>query len=693
MGLSRSHSFVLHHRIVLVFLFFVAFPGVYVGYVGLRAVLQEQELQRAVLVQSLERTLAFEIDKIERTLEGVEERDAEHLLASTTQLHAASLAEFAASRPWIDEVFLFDTRLNLCGPTPFASLSLRSHPELNEPQSVRNAVGAARRLELQGDFEAALYSYQRLLREDLGLQTRIVLNTYVARSAAAAGNLELARKAYTSIILLDSTFRISQPIPYAAFAWLEIIEDLVRQNKSHDALQRTVQCYGRLLQFYSRFSSDQYRYFLQNVHARIASLTNSTTPGEDSRTTLRQLEEREHSLARLLSRGERIEVWLKNQHAAPSGEDSASRVRHYSLHLDGESTPLSLVPVHNRATVVHYVVFVVRPEELRNSVLLPALRAGDWANDLTVVIRRDSLPSTDQEELVRSRMHTTAVLFPDWEVTVASATVPTVRLFGIQAPLLSIGFGSLVVAVILLGIYSIYRDIRREEELSTMKSEFISNVSHELKTPIAAIRMLADNLREQRVATEARAKEYYELISREGARLSHLIDNILDFSRIEEKRKSFRLELNDPAAVVSETVRQFRSLVEERSQVITLEVPEGLPKIPIDPDAIALAVFNLLDNAVKYSGRGAPVTARIRRTDRFLCIEVEDHGIGIPASDRERIFEKFYRVHETDGKKIPGSGIGLALVKTIAQAHHGKVEVQSQLNVGSTFRLMLPING
>ena len=526
------------------------------------------------------------------------------------RIASPALADFAASHPWIDEVFVYDSELSLRGPTPFASPPLGSSPPLNEPKSVREIVDAARGLELRGNFEAALSSYQSLLAGNLGQHNKIVLNTYIARAAAAAGNQQVARKAYKSIILMDSAFTCTQPIPYAAFAWLEVIEDLVRQNKNQDAMREALECYERLLEYYPHFSSDQYRYFLQKIHSRIASLMNSGVAGEDLRTSLRHLEERERSLTRLLARGERIEAWLKNQHTTLFAEDSATRVHHYSLLMDGKSTPLSLVSMHHRASVARYVIFVVRPEEFLNSLLLPALRAGDWANDLTIGVRHDSLQWADKQELVRSRMHATAVLFPAWEVAVSNTRAPTIGLFGIQTPLVSIGFGSLVVAVILLGIYSIYRDIRRDEELLKMKSEFISNVSHELKTPISAIRMLADNLRQNRVETEARTKEYYQLISREGARLSHLIENILDFSRIEENRKSFRMERHDLAAIVGETVRQFTSLVEESSQLISVTLPEALPQVLIDADAVALAVFNLLDNAVKYSDRGAPINVR-----------------------------------------------------------------------------------
>ena len=693
MGSPRTIRVFLHRRIFLVFLFSIALPGVYIGYVGLRSLVQEQELQRGVLVQSLERTLEFEIDKLERKLEQSEEGVARSLVASKSPLHLPALANFAASHTWIEEVFVFDSLLNLRGPLPFASERLLGWTPLIREKSLLDKVAAAAQFELQGDYNAAFFSYQQLLREDLSLKSKIVLNTYLARAAAAIGDQEVARRAYTAIIQADSTFTTTQPIPYAAFAWLEIVEDLVRQKKTNEALQKSLQFYRRLLEFYSHFSSDQHRYFLQKLHSDISSLTTSTMLTDDVRGALSALEERERLLTRVFSRAGRIESWLQTQQAMLYAEDSLSKIHHHSLTIEGEFTPVSLVFINNPASAERCVVFVVRPEELENKFFLPALQSGDWAKDFIIAVRRDSLGAVSQQELISSKMHKTAVLFPSWEITVSSQKASTVEILGMRAPLVSIGFASLVIGIITLGIFIIYRDIRREEELSKMKSEFISNVSHELKTPIAAIRMLADNLRESRIESEARRMEYYQLISKEGARLSHLIENILDFSRIEERRKAFRLERHDLSQIVSDTVCQFKSLVEERAQTISIDVTEALPEVLVDPDAIALAVFNLLDNAVKYSERDTPICVRVRRSDNSLCIEVEDHGVGISKVDREKIFEKFYRVHDNEGKKIPGSGIGLTLVREIAQAHNGQASVHSQLGVGSTFQILLPIGG
>jgi signal transduction histidine kinase/tetratricopeptide (TPR) repeat protein len=693
MGSPRTIRVFLHRRIFLVFLFSIALPGVYIGYVGLRSLVQEQELQRGVLVQSLRRTLEFEIDKLERKLEQSEADVAGNLVASKSPLDLPALAKFAASHPWIEEVFVFDSLLNLRGPLPFASKRPPGWTPLIREEPLRNRVAAAARFEVQGNYNAAFSSYQELLREDLSPKSKIVLNTYLARAAAAIGDQEVARRVYDAIIQADSTFTTTQPIPYAAFAWLEIVEDLVRQKKTNEAVQKSLQFYQRLLEFYSHFSSDQHRYFLQKIHSDISSLTASTMLTSDVRGALSELEERERLLTRVFSRTGRIQSWLETQQKVLYAENSLSKIHHHSLIIEGEFSPVSLVFINNAANAKRCVVFVVHPEELENKFLLPALQSGDWAKDFFIAVRRDCLGVVSQQELVSSKMHKTAVLFPSWEITVSSPKASTVEILGMHAPLLSIGFASLVIGIISLGMFIIYRDIRREEELSEMKSEFISNVSHELKTPIAAIRMLADNLRESRIESEARRMEYYQLISKEGARLSHLIENILDFSRIEERRKAFRPERHDLSQIVSDTVCQFKSLVEERAQTISIDVTRALPEVLVDPDAIALAVFNLLDNAVKYSERDAPICVRVRRSDNSLCIEVEDHGMGISKTEQGKIFEKFYRVHDNEGKKIPGSGIGLTLVREIAQAHNGQANVQSQLGVGSTFQILLPIGG
>jgi len=663
------------------------------SYVGLRSIAREQELQRGLLIQGIGRSLGFEIDGIEQRLEEAEKHTAREFLFSRRVLPPSNPEKVNTPDPWIERVFVFDAFLNLQIPPPFAAERLeRDASPLRESLRQRR-IDQVRQLELKGDFGAAVSSCQQILTEHLSLRSKVVLNTYLARSAAALGNRLLARRAYDAIIRADSTLLISQPIPYAAFAWFEVVDDLLNQGRASDALQKTTQFYRCLLDFYYHLSSSQYDYFSRKLHSLTKSFERTIDPGGEARTTLISLEERERLLANTLRQAEEIRSWLRTQGGVLYVRNPPTGIIHHSLPVGERTLPISLISIDDPPGPRHWVVLVVLPEEVQREFVLPGLQSGDLADGFDITLRRDSSQRASQTELASFTMNKTSVLFPSSVISVSARQTTTVEILGVQTSLLSIGFGVLVVGIVLLGILIIYRDIRREEELSSMKSEFISNVSHELKTPIAAIRMLADNLRQSRVPEEARKMEYYHLISKESARLSHLIENILDFARIEEKRKAYHLERCDVSSLVSETVRQFTSLMEEKSQRIEMTLEEPLPEVLADPEALALALFNLLDNAAKYSEKESQINVRVLRNDGFLCIEVEDHGVGIPKKDQARIFEKFYRVQRDAGKRIPGSGIGLTLIKEIAEAHNGRVELKSDTGAGSTFRLMLPTGG
>jgi signal transduction histidine kinase len=690
---SRTPGVSLHRRILLLFLISIALPGLYLSYVGVRSSVQEQELQRGLLIQNVEKALAFEIDRIEARLEESEQQTAGTVFFALDRLSSARSDTADAPPHWVERIFVFDERLNLCNPRPFASEApAGQEPAIREPLLQRK-LQSAELLERRGDVVGAISTYQQLLAGTHSLRGTVTLNTYLARSAIAIGDQLAARRSYDAIIAADSTFRITQPIPYAAFAWLEVIDSHAKDGDGKMAVRRSLQFYRCLLNFYYHLSAEQFEYFSHRVHSSLISLAGRSIGDAETTSMLDSLEERERSLRTMLDRAEAIASWLHSQQRTLPVVPGPKPVSHQRIQMGEQSFPISLTMIEKPTGRHYWVALVIRPEEVRREFILPGLQSSDLASGFDLTLREQSSGSASGTELVRSRMHGMAEVYPSMEIAVFPKQTSTTHIFGVHMSFLSVGLGLLVVGIVLLGILLIYRDIRREAELSRMKSEFISNVSHELKTPISAIRMLADNLRESRVPQETRKQEYYQLIAREGARLSHLIDNILDFSRVEGKRKVFQFEKRDVTTIAVETVRQFTSLMDEHSQDIDFGSDEGLPEIMVDPDAVALALFNLLDNAVKYSEQGSVIGVRVRRHEGDLCIEVADHGVGIPIPDREKIFQKFYRVQRPDGKRVPGSGIGLTLVREVAEAHHGRVEVQSATGVGSTFRILLPIGG
>jgi signal transduction histidine kinase len=251
-----------------------------------------------------------------------------------------------------------------------------------------------------------------------------------------------------------------------------------------------------------------------------------------------------------------------------------------------------------------------------------------------------------------------------------------------------IGFIDLMLGA---GLFLVYSNVRREMHLSRLKSDFVANVSHELKTPLALIRLFAETLELGRVANDDKARQYYRVINKESQRLTQLINNILDFSRIEAGRKEYRFAPTDVARMVSETVESYRFQIEQQGFKLELALQEGLPLVEADQEALSQALLNLMNNAIKYSSDDKWVRLEVGQVDGRLAIAVSDHGIGIPKSEQKKIFEKFYRGEDSLVHETKGSGLGLPLVQHIMEAHGGEVDVESAPGKGSTFILSLPV--
>jgi signal transduction histidine kinase len=280
---------------------------------------------------------------------------------------------------------------------------------------------------------------------------------------------------------------------------------------------------------------------------------------------------------------------------------------------------------------------------------------------------------------------------PNWRVAVyappGASPRDTVRR---QVMIFSTALGVLV-AVCAGGSVLTWRLMRRESEMAELKSDFVANVSHDLKTPLSVIRMFGETLELGRVPEESRRQQYYRVITRESERLSRLIDNVLDFSRIEGGRRRYERLPTAVEPLVRETLESFAYPLEQQGFKVEVTVAPDLPDVPMDADAVGQALANLVDNAIKYSGPERAIAVEARRDGDRLALSVTDHGIGIPPAEHARIFEKFYRVGRSETQGRRGSGVGLALVRHIVEAHGGRVDVHSAPGQGSRFTLWLPI--
>ena len=255
-------------------------------------------------------------------------------------------------------------------------------------------------------------------------------------------------------------------------------------------------------------------------------------------------------------------------------------------------------------------------------------------------------------------------------------------------------FGALIafsVAAVLVGFVAAWRSFQKQIRLSEMKSNFVSSVSHELRTPIASVSLMAEELRDLGADDPAQSREYHEFIVKECRRLTSLIENILDYSRIERGAKQYDFESTDMTTLVEQTVKSLDAYAHEHGIELETMVTGEAVSVQADARAIQGSLVNLIDNAIKHAPADSAVTVGLDYQGDEVRLRVRDRGPGIPAVDRERVFERFFRRGSELRRETKGTGLGLAIVKHAVDGHHGRIQVTGEEGEGSCFEITLPV--
>jgi len=363
------------------------------------------------------------------------------------------------------------------------------------------------------------------------------------------------------------------------------------------------------------------------------------------------------------------------------------------LTLQRDFPKLTLIAQWNNSEQQNESVWIPYGEDFWLVSLAPALTAGkrlaivvrgqSILNSITANVRFTTGTDLDGESLGPSFPGLKFAYTTDNEFSTAND-------WGLQCSFYMIAL-LLVLCATLFGAYFLWRDVGRELRMAEMRSQFIASVSHELKTPLTAIRIFAETLRMDRLKDSQTKTEYLETIVNECHRLTRLLNNVLDFSKIEKGKRTYRKEPASLTEIVNAAVQATQYPLKQQDFHLNVQMEEELPDINVDRDAIGQAILNLLSNAMKYSGESRQIELRVYKKDSNVVIEVSDQGIGINPAQQKRIFEKFYRVPSEQNQRIPGTGLGLALVFHIVKAHEGHVEVRSAAGEGSTFSIHLPL--
>lgn len=564
----------------------------------------------------------------------------------------SALAEFERSRPWLAAAVAL--------PRSTSGAETIATP----PSEVDGLLAAAEREEItRGRPAAAAALYERVLAAAPSGVDRLRAWNGLGRALFKAEDPARAREAYRAVVSHADPL-VPGEAYWAAVAWNQILNC---DRRLPDRPAETSNAAG-FLEFVTL-----YRYVLD---PDVAELYRRFALEATERTRARLDASGRARLEAIVSRSEQL-VAIDRMLAEASPNESGDAYRRV---IDGSHARVGLL-----ITAGSLSSFLDRT--------LPVSAASSGVALVLVDVRgRSILPSEVPVPPEAVRAGRPAPGSPDWFVVAlprsGSLSAEAARDVRRYALWLALVFSTVVVALLLAA-----RSIRRELALARLRTEFVSNVSHELKTPLSLIRMFAESLREGWVS-DGQRREYYDVITRESERLTGLINNVLDFSRIEAGTRLYRFVLTDVRQVVADLLDRYESHLKAANIELVRRLPGGPVHARIDRDAIEQTLVNLLSNAVKYMGGSdrspRTVTVTLEALADRLELRVADTGIGMNDEHRRRIFERFFRADDEAVRAVAGSGLGLTLVEAHVAAHAGTIAVESEPGRGSTFTIGLP---
>ena len=697
----------LRKRIVVIFVIAVLLPSLVLSYIGLQSIRQEQNRQEEIYLRNLEQSLSIAVTRVESDVEDRLQAVMNHLPVYELMTGSAfypQVRRVIHQSPIVADVFLLDQNFRVFYPRRYLpdqvvsqQLSYRERPTYLQ----------ATAFEARGMLEEAIAEYRKGLQGSGSVVETMALMNGIARCQLKMQNLPEARRSYREIIALDQGRFLGGEVPFVLMAYYQLADIEAALGSPGAALNTMLDFYGLLSDNFHRLRSAQHAYYISGIQKKIEGSLSGASEAQESRyldiLNSEKASETERSF-RFLFDTYILPVCRSNFQLSHHGPD----LRYLRLQVEDRRLVIAMKASPGESDGKRIMGMVLNEDEAKRilSDAIESINARDETNLLLIPPGEyggeygeeygrehggESTGDAGHYHLLSAGFRGIRNLFPGYGLGINLRDNPDFAgIFRQTARLYYILFAG-IVGIILLGIVFIFRDIYREQQFSRLKSDFIANVSHEIKSPVASIRILAENLAEGLITKQERQKAYFRLLSREAEKLSYLTENILDFSSMEAHRKVYRKEMINLQDLLRKVVQRFNLMHQKKDLLIHDTIPSDLTEILASPEGIEQAVLNLLDNAAKHAGPDQDIRISMSQNDKGVVISVSDKGIGIAPDEQEKIFEKYYRVNNTE-QKTQGSGIGLSLVKEIAQMHNGSIEVESAPGKGSTFSLTIPVN-
>lgn len=710
-----------HHRndirLAMIFLGLIIIPCGVLGYFSWRALENEKLFSRQRLSESynhFSRLAAREIDqelqKVERSwvakFKGAFERDER-------DLNLEKLVQLAQQEPLIASCLVLSAPGQVAFPTGLSLEAENTPPTLianesyvREHEIFSELVNRGEDLEYRAyELDGALASYREILSRVTTPQLRAMTESYIGRVQQKMGEWQAALKTFEKLLTAYPEIRDLKKTYLRFVAQYQIAVCQESLERDQQAIATLLRLNEDLRERSDVINAVQYSYFLGLIQGLVPRLLVSPqlADAEIYRVQFQALAEQNKkrlSQKYFLQLLDKVltETMIERKHYRP-------RFRYLSDETDAEPYLLAyrFLPDPRDIYITGVIGLQIDLRQLRQRLfpeILSNLKLSETMSLAVLNQRGDFVIGTKNLTTMPIATQTLSPPFNFWQVAVYvnDKTVPPLWSFRTA---LSYGLISLLLLSILSGAYFFIRRAQHEAKLSRLKSTFVSNVSHELRTPLTSIKMMAE-LMEMQVENKTmpasddnriRTQQHLGIIRRECDRLSRLIENVLSFASIERGSKQFHFEYEDPTAVLQFAIDAFRPYADAEKFRLDADIPDTLPELRLDADAILQVMLNLLSNAVKYSDEIKEIKVRAFVESSHLVVEVTDRGIGIAAAALPKIFDDFYRVDQRlDTHKQGGMGLGLTLARHIVQAHGGEITARSEVGKGSTFRFTLPLS-
>jgi signal transduction histidine kinase len=649
-------------RLVALFGITILLPALLLAALGARTIRQERRIADQQLRERIERAADLVLLDIEREVRSWQSAVEQFASSDRSASALPPTVRSALSEPGSGVILSSTER----GPVPWPEQQILYSPrsDVASPDGVDRAFSAAEAAELRdGNQARALELYRQALAAATTPQVRAAALHRTARTLRKLRRDDDALAAYRQ---LSTTHEWIGAVPADLIARYEICAILAGPSRSAPVGTAARDLYNDLVDGRWRLEKSRYFYYSAALRALLAA------------------DRSWHADAVRLARIEERKTWLT--------EAAIEWLDHGMVRATGGSQRFVVIQTDRR-----------RPSAMLLSTVWLAEHV--WPRTVASTLTRGfdvTLTASDGRPLFATRATRTEEATSGvsiarmldrsqtpWRVTVTPRDPAALAADVSRRQTVYLIMLGLVVALLGSGSYLTLRVVRREIEIARLESDFVSTVSHEFRSPLTGIRQLGELLARGRVPSEARRQQYYEHIVRESDRLTRLVENVLDFARMDRSRREYRIERLDTSRWLRAIVDEARSVASKDGPRIVATIPEPLPPVDADPAALACAVHNLIDNAVKYSPGREAVWVDAAACDGHVAIRVRDEGVGIGDDDRRHIFDRFYRTRAEISREVKGAGLGLTLVAHIVHAHGGTVSCNSRLGEGSTFAIHL----